>query len=374
MAESKNNEDKKTVEEIQKELLANLDKYEALLEELQKDENSENRKINLKKFERRYSNEPWFAKVKLVFDRLEKLAELDKINFETEFNYLERMRNEILEMDKQEKISVRLKVAEAKQQRDVGRSIARIDSETMKTLSITIGDVIEITGKKCTAAKAWPAYPEDQGRDLIRINGFMRKNCGASINEFVIVRKAEAEYATSIKLAPIDIRISVDSDLVRFIKDRLIYRPCARGDTLLITMLGHSVPFNIVETVPDGIIKMGPSTDLLINPNPISDIEEAETQKRRLRFRRLKEVEEKYAADETWFYISDPKCGEPKNRSMDESEIIKVAKSVARVEDEIVEIRVELFERRGNIEPEGFKWAEVSPSGKVRYIYPDECH
>ena len=40
--------------------------------------------------------------------------------------------------------SVQLKVAEAKQQRDVGRSIARMDSETMKTLGVTVGDVVEI--------------------------------------------------------------------------------------------------------------------------------------------------------------------------------------------------------------------------------------
>ncbi len=123
---------------------------------------------------------------------------------------------------------IQLKVAEAKQQRDVGRSIARIDSETMKNLGVTVGDVIKITGKKETAAKAWPAYPEDQGLGLLRIDGFIRKNSGVAINEFVSVEKADAEYAISIKLAPIDIRISVDSDFIRFVMDRLIDRPAAR--------------------------------------------------------------------------------------------------------------------------------------------------
>lgn len=169
--------------------------------------------------------------------------------------------------------SVQLKVAEAKQQRDVGRSIARIDSETMKTLGVTVGDVIEIAGKKSTAAKAWPAYPEDQGLGLLRIDGFIRKNCGASINEFVTARKAEAEYATSIKLAPVDIRISVDNDFVRFVKDRLIDRPCARGDTLLIMMLGHSVPFMVVNTRPNGIVKISPTTDITILSEPVPEME-----------------------------------------------------------------------------------------------------
>ena len=169
--------------------------------------------------------------------------------------------------------SVQLKVAEAKQQRDVGRSIARIDSETMKTLGVTVGDVVAITGKKETAAKAWPSYPEDQGQGLVRIDGFIRKNSGASINELVQIHKVDAEYATSVKLAPVDIRISVDNDFIRFVKDRLIDRPATRGDTLLIMMLGHSVPFLVVNTRPNGIVKISPSTEITIMSEPVPEME-----------------------------------------------------------------------------------------------------
>ena len=168
---------------------------------------------------------------------------------------------------------VQLKVGEAKQQRDVGRSIARIDSETMKSLGVTVGDVVEISGKKSTAAKAWPAYPEDQGLGLLRIDGFIRKNCGVSINEFVNVKRADAEYAASIKLAPVDIRISVDNDFIRFVKDRLIDRPATRGDTLLIMMLGHSVPFMVVSTRPNGIVKISPTTEISIMSEPVPELE-----------------------------------------------------------------------------------------------------
>jgi transitional endoplasmic reticulum ATPase len=169
--------------------------------------------------------------------------------------------------------SVQLKVAEAKQQRDVGRSIARMDSETMKTIGVTVGDVVEVVGKKSTAAKAWPAYPEDQGLSLLRIDGFIRKNCNVSINEFVQVKKAEAEYAASIKLAPVDIRISVDNDFIRFVKDRLIDRPATRGDTLLIMMLGHSVPFMVVNTRPAGIVKISPTSEIQILSEPVPEME-----------------------------------------------------------------------------------------------------
>ncbi|HUS79433.1 MAG TPA: CDC48 family AAA ATPase [Patescibacteria group bacterium] len=168
---------------------------------------------------------------------------------------------------------VQLKVEEAKEQRDVGRSIVRIDTETMKKLGVNVGDIVEITGKKNTAGKAWPAYPEDQGRGIIRIDGFIRKNCGASINEFVNVRKAEVEQAASVKLAPVDIRISIDSDFIRFVKDRLIDTSVNRGDTLLIMMLGHSIPFLVVGTRPSGIVKISLETEITLLSEPVSELE-----------------------------------------------------------------------------------------------------
>ena len=143
----------------------------------------------------------------------------------------------------------------------------------MKTLGVTVGDVVQIEGKKPTAAKAWPAYPEDQGLGLIRVDGFIRKNCSAAINEFVTVSKVDAEYATSVKLAPVDIRISVDNDFIRFVKDRLVDRPATRGDTLLIMMLGHSVPFMVVNTRPNGIVKIAPTTEISIMSEPVPELE-----------------------------------------------------------------------------------------------------
>jgi len=51
-----------------------------------------------------------------------------------------------------------------------------------------------------------------------------------------------------------------------------------------------------------------------------------------------------------------------------------MARRLARSGAKTIEIRVELLERRGPIEPEGFPWAEVDASGKIRYTYPDEWH
>ncbi|HEY6659045.1 MAG TPA: hypothetical protein VIZ62_11005, partial [Nitrososphaeraceae archaeon] len=48
--------------------------------------------------------------------------------------------------------SISLKVLEA-YTRDVGRGIARIDYDTMDSLAVSTGDVVEIRGKRRTTAK-----------------------------------------------------------------------------------------------------------------------------------------------------------------------------------------------------------------------------
>lgn len=87
---------------------------------------------------------------------------------------------------------VRLKVAEA-EQHDAGRGGARINEKTMKALNVEEGDIISIKGNRMTGAEAWQVYQEDQVRNIIRIDGLIRKNAGVAINESVTVVKADVE-------------------------------------------------------------------------------------------------------------------------------------------------------------------------------------
>ena len=162
---------------------------------------------------------------------------------------------------------ISLRVGDAKQ-RDVARGIARIDQKTMEKLNVSAGDVIEILGKRRTSAIAWPAYSEDQGRDIIRIDGFTRKNAGISINEFVVITKAEVKDALSIVLAPIDMRLNVDEDFTNFVKNRLMERTFIEGDTTLVMMLGHPVQFTVMKTRPHGILRLTYDTKLQILTEP----------------------------------------------------------------------------------------------------------
>jgi transitional endoplasmic reticulum ATPase len=162
---------------------------------------------------------------------------------------------------------IQLRVGDARQ-RDVGRGIARIDQKTMQRLGISAGDVIEICGKRTTSAIAWPAYSEDQNRDLLRIDGVTRKNAGVAINEYVVVRGAKVKLALSITLAPVDMRLNVDEDFTNFVRNRLMERTLVEGDTTLVMMLGHAIPFTTTKTRPHGIVKVTAETKLTILNEP----------------------------------------------------------------------------------------------------------
>ena len=162
---------------------------------------------------------------------------------------------------------IQLRVGDARQ-RDVGRGIARIDQRTMQKLGISAGDVIEIVNKRTTSAIAWPAYSEDQNKEIIRIDGFTRKNAGAAINEFVVIKPATVKPALTITLGPVDMRLNVDDDFTNFVKNRLMERTLVEGDTTLVMMLGHAIPFTVTKTRPHGITKVTTETKLVILNEP----------------------------------------------------------------------------------------------------------
>ncbi len=101
-------------------------------------------------------------------------------------------------MDEQERRdgerSVRLQVASAKPQ-DVGRGVARVDHAVLRRLGVREGEIIEIIGKRSTAAIAVPPYPEDEGLRIIRLDGLERANADVGIGDSVEIRRADVRPA-----------------------------------------------------------------------------------------------------------------------------------------------------------------------------------
>ena len=83
-----------------------------------------------------------------------------------------------------EKGKVRLLVAAARQE-ESGRGVARMPRTAFKALGITEGDIVEIEGKRVTAAVALPAYAEDETLEVVRLDGLQRANADTSSGEHV---------------------------------------------------------------------------------------------------------------------------------------------------------------------------------------------
>jgi transitional endoplasmic reticulum ATPase len=95
----------------------------------------------------------------------------------------------------------KLQVANAKAE-DSGRGLARLSREYMAAQGIAQGDVIEIIGKRVTAARAVEPYPEDEGLELIRLDGLLRANAGVGAGDNIEVKKAASKPATKVTFAP----------------------------------------------------------------------------------------------------------------------------------------------------------------------------
>ncbi len=165
---------------------------------------------------------------------------------------------------------LRLRVAEARR-RDVGYGIARIDREIGASIGLSTGDIIEIQGKKIAAATLWLGYSDEKEKDIIRIDGYIRSNAGVSLNEYVIVRKADVKEAYSVNLAPVNTSIKTDENLTRIIKSRLIDYPVIQKNILPVLFFGNLFTFVVIQTKPSGVVKITPRTNIIIQSKVLQE-------------------------------------------------------------------------------------------------------
>lgn len=136
---------------------------------------------------------------------------------------------------------VELKVAGANQQ-DFGKGVARISNDSMKELGISRGDIVEIEGNDKTAGIAVEGYSQDEGLDILRIDGLMRNNASTSIGDHVKIRKAEAKEAKKVTIGPASDNLRLRGS-GQSLKQVLGGRPLTTGDVLSTTIRRSKSPF-----------------------------------------------------------------------------------------------------------------------------------
>ncbi len=153
-----------------------------------------------------------------------------------------------------------LKVAEARS-RDVNRGIVRIPGRIMKKLGIEPGDYVEIVGRKSAYAQAWPAYPEDDDREIVRMDGVTRQNAGVGIGDTVKIKRAALKPAQKVVLAPTE-PVRVDPEYLK--KQIPLGKPVARGQAVDVPFYGGAIRFVVVQVEPEPAAYVSMDTDVII--------------------------------------------------------------------------------------------------------------
>jgi transitional endoplasmic reticulum ATPase len=156
-----------------------------------------------------------------------------------------------------------LRVAEALP-KDVGRGLVRLDPQDLERLGVGIGDVVEIAGKRPTVARAMPAYVAQRGQGLIQMDGILRANAGAALDERVNVRRVEVQPARTVALAPVEaLRTSREAAQARYLARLLDGIPVVPGDRVRVNLFGtRAQNFTVAEATPAGPVLIGPATTI----------------------------------------------------------------------------------------------------------------
>lgn len=187
--------------------------------------------------------------------------------------------------------TVKLQVAAARQE-ESGNGFARLPKSALAHLGITEGDVIAIDGKRSTAARVMLAHPEDEGLEVIRLDGLQRANAGVGSGEHVQVHKIESRPASRVVFAPAQREMRLQGP-GQALKRNFAGRPLVAGDLVATTgqqqvrdmppqvarMLNApafaltQIRLTVVATVPKGVVHIDENTEVELR----EEFEEART-------------------------------------------------------------------------------------------------
>jgi transitional endoplasmic reticulum ATPase len=170
---------------------------------------------------------------------------------------------------------------------DSGRGIARLPRAVMTAMGLAEGDVVEIVGKRVTPARAIGPYPEDEGLNIIRLDGLQRANAEIGSGDFVEIRKSESKAAQRVIFAPAQKNLRLHGS-ASALKRSFGMKPVTAGDVVATTgqqqvtrgdippelrqMLTspayalQEIRLVVVSTVPKGIVHIDATTEVELKP------------------------------------------------------------------------------------------------------------
>lgn len=160
------------------------------------------------------------------------------------------------------------KVVEA-EAKDVGRAIVRLDPKDFSKINAGIGEIIIVQSQKSkvksygAVAKIMPAFEEMRGKGIIQMDGILRDNAGAGLDEKVIIKKVELNPAAAIVLEPLTSEQSLKQEDSEYLAQLLAGTPVIKGNKIRVNLFGtrfHN--FLVADTDPQKAVLI--TTETLI--------------------------------------------------------------------------------------------------------------
>jgi transitional endoplasmic reticulum ATPase len=160
--------------------------------------------------------------------------------------------------------------------------------QALTVMALQEGEAIEIIGKRHTTALVVGPYPEDEGLDILRLDGLQRVNAGVGSGDYVEVKRTEVRPAARVVLAPAQkgFRLQGCGDAL---KRTFHQRPLTAGDVISTSVCtpnvaGSRLPDElsgmlnipafglqeirlvVVSTEPRGIVQVTAETEVDLRP------------------------------------------------------------------------------------------------------------
>jgi transitional endoplasmic reticulum ATPase len=155
-------------------------------------------------------------------------------------------------------------------------------------MALQEGEAIEIIGKRHTTALAVGPYPEDEGLDILRLDGLQRVNAGVGSGDHVEVKRADVRPASRVVLAPAQKGFSLQG-CGDALKRTFYQRPLTAGDVISTSVCTPStgssrlpdelsgmlnipafglqeIRLVVVTTQPRGIVHVTADTEIELRP------------------------------------------------------------------------------------------------------------
>jgi transitional endoplasmic reticulum ATPase len=155
---------------------------------------------------------------------------------------------------------------------DAGRGLVRLDAEDLKRLQAVPGDVLLLTGRRATVARAAQAPESHCGQLVALIDGITRGNAQAGVDEWVSVRKVPFKTADSLLLSSARAGEAAPSEEeIPHLRQLLCGLAVVPGDTLQVSFLGaRPRSFTVEGAAPRGALLISPHTALAFKVPEVS--------------------------------------------------------------------------------------------------------